>query len=501
MRMVIPALLGIPLVTGQVLAQEPVYNDRVAKALPSGWADPQCSIKEGHFLVGSGSTYLNSATRTSVPDSKNRMYRDAVDVLNRAILEKGQADNGAAWYWLGRAYTRQGDLAGLDSAFTRAAELAPECTEEINEYRRSVWVALIRPGAEFLQAGNNDSAVVLLRIANEVYQNEPNASYYLGILFANEGQTDSAAFYFRNSAEVASRHEALAEDRDKATFNLAIVLGNMGEWAAAATTWERYLEWSPDDMEAKKALAMSYRRSGQDDKARAMEAVLLAAATSPSGDLEGMSSGDIYNFGVNAFNDGNYTAAAEAFGAVLLEEPHNRDAMLNRTNALYALVTGLQQQAEALSGEEAVVAQERLQAEAQLLVETSEHLLQHDPLNGDAQKLQGEGYRVLQNQEMLLEVFTAITAAPLTVDVDAFQAGDDGAALTFNATGRQPQSVDGSNLEATTVTITVDFMNEADEVVASEDVTFPVLAPDATEQVVVEGQGSGIMWWRYSQVS
>jgi tetratricopeptide (TPR) repeat protein len=232
-----------------------------------------------------------------------------------------------------------------------------------------------------------------------------------------------------------------------------------------------------------------------------MEAVLLAAAMSPSGDLEGMSTSDIYNFGVNAFNDGNFATAVEAFGAVLAVEPHNRDAMHNRTNALYAGMTELRQEADGLSGEEAAAAEERLQVEAQQLVESAEYLLRYDPLNGDALKLQGEGYRVLKNQEMLLEVFTIITAAPLTLEVVGFEAGADGAVLTANATGRQPQSVDGSNIEATAVTITVEFMNEADEVVASQDVTIPILAPDATEEVVVEGQGSGIKWWRYSEAS
>lgn len=502
MRIVIPALLGISLVAGPVLAQEPVYNDRVAKALPSSWADPQCDVGEGHFLVSSGSTYLNSATETSVPGNKARMYDDAVRVLKEAILRKGQSDNGAAWYWLGRAYMRQGDVAGLDSAFSRALELTPGCSDEINEYRRAAWVALIRPGAEFLQAGTSDSALALLRLANDVYQEEPNGSYYLGILFANEGQSDSAAYYFRTAAEMAARNESFADDRNQATFNLAIVLGNMGNWDVAATTWEQYLEWVPDDFDAQKALAQAYRNSGQDEKAQAMEATLLAAATAASGtDLEGMSTTDIYNFGVNAFNDGNFASAAEAFGAVLAEEPHNRDAMYNRTNAIYAVVTGLRQEAEALSGEEAVAAEERLQAEAQQLVESAEYLLQYDPMNGDAMKLQGEGYRVLENQDRLLEVFTEITAAPLVLEVLGFNAGDDGATLTVNATGRQPQSVDGSNLKASAVTITVEFMNETDEVVASQEVTLPVLDPDATEEVTVEGQGSGITWWRYSKAS
>ncbi len=387
MRIVIPALLGITLAAVPAQAQEPEFNDRVAKALPSGWSDPACSIKEGNFLVASGSTYLNSATKTPVPDNKRRMYRDAVEVLHRAILEKGQSDNGAAWYYLGRAYMRQGDVAGLDSSFTRAIELVPECADHINEYLRSAWMALIRPGVEFLQAGDTDSALVLLRMANDVYQEEPFASFYHGILFANAELTDSAAYYFRLAADLAGQHESLAADRDKATFNLAIVLGNMEEWAVAAATWEQYLEWVPDDLEAQKALARSYRKSGQDEKAQAIEAILLAAATSPSADLEGMSSTDVYNFGVNAFNDGNFATAAEAFGTVLTEEPHNRDAMYNRTNAIYAVVTSIREEVDMLSGEEAVAAEERLHAEAQQLVQSAEYLLRYDPMNGDAKKL------------------------------------------------------------------------------------------------------------------
>jgi hypothetical protein len=102
---------------------------------------------------------------------------------------------------------------------------------------------------------------------------------------------------------------------------------------------------------------------------------------------------------------------------------------------------------------------------------------------------------------MLLEVFTEITAAPLTLDVVGFDIDADGAVLRATATGRQPQSIDGSNLEVTAVTITVEFMNEADEMVATQDVTLPVLAPDETEKVVIEGQGSGITWWSYHQAS
>ena len=47
----------------------------------------------------------------------------------------------------------------------------------------------------------------------------------------------------------------------------------------------------------------------------------------------------------------------------------------------------------------------------------------------------------------------------------------------------------------------VEFLNDAGDVVDSQEVTLPVLAPEATDQVIVEGTGPGITWWRYSQTS
>ncbi len=506
MRTVITAMLGLTVIATSAVAQETVINDRVAKALPSSvFTTPDCGIKEGHFLVAGGSTYLKSASETSDPGLKRGMYSSAVRVLTEAILQKDQGDNAAAWYYLGRAYMRQGDLAGLDSSFTRAEVLAPECAAEINDYRRIAWVVLVRPAADFLQEGNDDSASVLLAEANLVYQQEPNALYLTGIMFANSGQPDSAAYYFGRTADVASQHEEFYEDRDKATFNLAVVQGNTGHWDEAVATWERYLEWTPGDFEAQKGLAKAYRQSGQLEKAAALEGTLLAAAASQTIDTEGMSTSDVYDFGVNAFNDGNYGGAIAAFGTVLVREPHNRDAMYNRANALYALMAATRDQADALraagSAEQAAETGAALMAQAHQLIESSEYLLDHDPLNEDARKLQGEGYRVTENQEKLLEIFTAITAAPMTIQIIEFEHGGDGAVLTAVATGRQPQDIQGDNIEATPVTLIVEFLTDDGEVVSGTEITIPKLAPEATEEIRAEAEGSGITWWRYRQTS
>jgi hypothetical protein len=113
----------------------------------------------------------------------------------------------------------------------------------------------------------------------------------------------------------------------------------------------------------------------------------------------------------------------------------------------------------------------------------------------------GEGYRLTENQEKLLEIFTAISAAPLTVDIVSFDQAENQASLTAHLIGRQPQDVQGDDIPPAPVTLLVEFLNDAGEVVASEEVTLPVLAPEATDQVVVEGAGSDITWWRYRQTS
>jgi hypothetical protein len=106
--------------TSVIGAQERVLSLRVAQAQPSRYKAPDCKLKNGHFMVGSGATYLKSAIETSVEGNRVRLVSDAKRVLNQAITEKGQAENGAAWYFLGRAYLMEGDVVSADSAFTKA---------------------------------------------------------------------------------------------------------------------------------------------------------------------------------------------------------------------------------------------------------------------------------------------------------------------------------------------------------------------------------------------
>lgn len=461
--------------TSVLAAQEPVLSDRVAQAQPLRYQQPDCDLKNGHFLVGSGATYIKSATETSVQGSRARLVSDAKRVLLDAITNKGQAENGAAWFYLGRAYLMEGDVVGADSAFTKAERFAPQCAEETSKLRRASWVALVAPANQFLQDGVTDSAIPLLRLAQVVYRDEPNAMYMLGIYHNDMGQLDSAAYYFGQSAEVSAANPELTEQRNKSTFNLAVILGQLGRHAEAIEAWRNYLAWVPDDLDGKKGIAQAFRGAGMVDSAQAIEAELVAAAGT-GGELDaGASTGDLFSYGVNAFNAQNYDAAIQAFSIVHEREPHNRDAIFNLANAFYA------------------------KRDTTQLIAMAEQLVAIDPMNEYSQKLLGEGYRLAARTDDLLEVVTALEASPFNFDVKMFRTREDGATLQAQAIGREAKDIQGNAIAVEPVVLSVEFLAEGGTVVATEEVTIPVLDPEAVHDVSVQGTGPGIVAWRYAK--
>jgi predicted Zn-dependent protease len=75
---------------------------------------------------------------------------------------------------------------------------------------------------------------------------------------------------WQKAAEIAERTNAV-EDRNTATRNLAAMYQRADRHQDAIPLLEKYLTWVPNDVEVKRALASSYRATGQNDKALAIE--------------------------------------------------------------------------------------------------------------------------------------------------------------------------------------------------------------------------------------
>jgi tetratricopeptide (TPR) repeat protein len=462
--------------------QPKVISDRVAKSQPSKYEPANCGIKPNHFKVGSAAGYLKSAIETDVPESRTRILGQGVKVLLEAIQQNGQEKNPAAWYYLGRINLVQGDIYGADSALAKAEQLAPACQKDIADYRRIGWVYLITAGQKFEKEKNTDSALALYREATVVYHNSPVTYYSIATSLNDKGQTDSAVYYFGQAVNAAQGVTDTAElkYRDRSAFNQAALLLNAKKYPAAVTSFERYLGWAPNDVEAKRGLAAAYRGAGQVEKAQALEKEVASApgAGGAGGGVGGEAAGgagaqDLMNVGVNLYNEKKYADAAAAFEKAVAAEPYNRDALYNLTNTYLALKNGPK------------------------LLATAQRLVAIEPANENALKLLGEGYKQSNKVNDAVKTAEKVLALPTDVKVSDFSTTGSGATLQATATGRQAQTPAGKPIKPAEQTLTFEFLDAKGNVVGTQEAKAPVLAAGATQQLNIQAQGAGIVAWRY----
>jgi tetratricopeptide (TPR) repeat protein len=253
---------------------------------------------------------------------------------------------------------------------------------------------------------------------------------------------------------------------------------NLKKYDQAATVFEQYLKWMPNDNEAKRGLAAAYRNSGKVAQAQALEKELVAAGGAAGGAGAGTGAPgaqDLMSAGVNAYNDKKYADAAAAFEKLVAAEPYNRDALSNLSNTYLAMKNGPK------------------------LAQTAAKLVAIEPLSENALKLQGEGYKQSGKVDEAIKAAEQVLALPADVKASDFAPNQGGAALTLTATGRSPQTPGGKPIPPAAVPIVVEFLNPTGGVVATQEAQIPQLAPNATQDVKVAGQGAGIAAWRYKR--
>ena len=415
--------------------QQQVLSDRVAKSMPSRYQAPECGLKSGHFKVSSGASYLKSGIENSIPENQRRSYESGEKVLVEGIGQNG-------------------------------------------------WVALIKGGNTFEEQKNLDSALVLYRQAGMMLHTSAIPYYQAANVFNTKGQTDSASAYF-GKAVAASAHATDTTEvniRNRSAFNQGALLLNSQKYPEAIKAFEQYLQWVPNDNEAKRGLAGAYRGAGDVAKAQALEQQIVAAggaaggaAAAGGGAGAGTGSQDLMNIGVNFYNEKKYADAATAFEKVVQAEPYNRDALFNLTNTYLALKDGPK------------------------LLATAQKLAELEPMNENVLKLVGEGYKQSSKINEAVSTAEKVLALPIDLKVNEFAPTASGATLAATATGRAAQTAAGKPIPAKPVTLTFEFLNASGGVVGSQDVDVPALKAGATQDVKAAGQGQGIAGYRYKQ--
>src|SRR4029078_5847134 len=110
------------------------------------------------------------------------------------------------------------------------------------------------------------------------------------------GNNDSALAYFTKVANSTSTDSNDVKLRGRAAYAQAAMLVNSGKAAEAIPLLEKYIQANPNDADAKKALARSYRSTGETAKAQALDAQTgSTTAAGPTANSDLGEANNLYN--------------------------------------------------------------------------------------------------------------------------------------------------------------------------------------------------------------
>jgi len=496
-RMFRSAVVGV-LVSALVLAPRAGAQQQTNR-----WAVPKCDLKPGHFLVNSGLLYLKSATETKFEDQKQKDLRDARGVLMQALTTGNQDKNPAAWYYLARYDVMMQDLVGADSAFQRAEALKPDCAEDIGLWRRFVWVPLLNAGIGAWQANNTDSAIAYFRQANAILKTEPMGFKYLASLLYSAGQLDSAAIYFRMTADIAAKDPKMLQDRRDAVFNLARIHHSQKHWPLAEATYREYLTIVPNDPEGLASLGSVLSQTGQRDSAFALYRRIIAKGDSvgsmpmfrvgveiyqavsdePDTAAAGKTcrgmratpvriracrdslTGVMHEY--DATTQVTYRLAAQAFEAGLKLNPYSRDGLFNLTNTYLQL------------------------NDSAGMLPVAQRLVKVDPMNRMSIRLLAFAQQRAGHIDSTLH-YLRMADSTLSADItiSAFDPQDSTVAVKGLVTN--VRSTAGQPFK-----LVFEFLSAKGDVLATRSSDIPALPPQGTQLFELTAPVVGVQAWRY----
>ncbi|MEJ2504227.1 MAG: tetratricopeptide repeat protein [Gemmatimonadota bacterium] len=459
--------------------------------------------QDNSFTTSAG-VHLMQAGLAEGQEADSHFQAALEDAMN-AIQE--QPSNPKGYLLAGQASVGLNQWVQADTMFDRAESLYPTYGEQIASEREQGWVQAYNLGAEAMGAGETERALELFGGADVLYQERPEARMALGSLYLRTGDTEGAIDAYRGALDILNgpppegmaeeQMAQWAESRQVAAFNAAQLLAESGDYDEAATVLQGFLADNQGDLDpstvlrANTALAGFLAQSGQAEEAEAMYEEILSQPN--------LTSNDYFQVGIGFFNTGDYVRAGEAFTRAAELNPYSRDALLNRVQSLYSEAQDLEQQ------EESPERNERLSEIYSAVLETSDRVLEFDPLNRNVLTFQ---LRALRGQADLdpsqsqaleqrtQELYRVYQNQPYEVsNVTMALQGDDAARLTGTLTNRTADA-------GTPVQLRFEAVNAQGQAIDTQMVTVSAPAQQSAAQFEASldlsmGEFAG---WRYEVV-
>jgi tetratricopeptide (TPR) repeat protein len=452
--------------------QAEIVDARVAAAQSERFVIPLCPMSMDSRLT-SAQRALRAGIEESNPERKARGMADAIRLLTEILA--ANPGNGPALYYLGRYHLVRGDVAGMDSAWTKAELLLPDCEPDMTSYRQNTWAILTNTGIEKQNAEEIDSAKVFYRRANHAFRALPHAFMNLGVIYANEAANDSAATYFRLAVNATEGDSMMVEERKALLLNLGAINQRLGNFREAVNVFGIYSRENPEDSEVLRHMAASYRSLEMPDSAEAIEARLLASLSAM--DLDQLDATDLLAIGVGYFNAEQYDRAVDAFRRVVAQNPYDRDGLYNLANTYLAMENWEQ------------------------LASSAESLRGFEPMNEDVLKLHGQALRELKRPDAdVMQVAEQLVGLPFNVEITRVSYTAAEARVVGTATGREALTPAGRPIPAAAVTLTFEFLDILGNVVGTAESIVPALTPAQVHDFSLAAPVTErVAGWRYKR--
>jgi len=454
-------------------------------AAQGAYRRPDCDLSTGHFLVNAAVVYISTASEQSDPVKRRTALGNAERNLLEA-MDRGQEDNPAVWYFLGRYYVMTSDLVGADSAFDKAVAGAPDCEEDIKYYRQVLWVPAMNRAMDSMRVGAYEGAKLLLRQSYAVWDQDNLAPYYLARIFGNEGELDSAVHYFKEVVAFGVGDSTRIDNYHESMFNVAVVYRMLRQWDSTAAWYDRYrAEVDPNDPQALTGLAEALKEGGDDareqgDSARgdalmnrAMMMYDTIMARAP--DMEAL---DLFQTGEALFLAEEFEKSARAFDLGLEKNPFFRPGLYNLANA-YLAICNDDEKPQAVRD-----------SAAKAMEAVGRRLVAVDPLNTESLNLLAAAFQLQRMDDSTLAVLERREALAFEVKVDVQQPTDEGFLVQGRLTNPKETEVAVPRIE-------FEFLDVEGNVLSTEMVEPTTLDPMGSSTLYLTGTAEGIAAVRY----
>ena len=373
--------------------------------------------------------------------------------------------------------------AALDSALTAVETAQPGCARETAPLRGGkAWLSLVNGAIEHFNADRVDSAETFARRSLLLYRGAPYAEMLLGNIETKRGRIAPAMEHYQRAVAAAGTDTTFAEQARGILMTMGNVAAGVADtaqgaakqqWARdAATAYDQLVAGFPGSNEARAAndrLAQLRLAVGDTAAARSVYAAQLATP-------EKFGYRDLLTAGVNASRAGQAPEALQLFEAALKANPWNRDALYNA----------------------ALIAHDR--KEYQRSIAFLDRWAQVDPGNDQGWLLYAHNYAALNKATKVPKQANAYRDS-LTKYLTRSQTLPQHVRFTewSGAPGKQTLrgAIRNKGTAAKSYTLTIEFLDAAGQVVGTQAVTVPNVAPGAESTFSAESTAPTAVAYRY----